>query len=86
MDRFGTVSYTHLDVYKRQKLHIENRKRVVYVIDTGKNSNEIAVELVKNLADIRKMCIRDRRMILIHISSVRRLWRRKINHRILLMP
>lgn len=26
------------------------------------------------------------RMILIHISSVRRLWRRKINHRILLMP
>ena len=46
-------------MYKRQiinrakKLHIENRKRVVYVIDTGKNCNEIAVELVKNLADIR---------------------------------
>ena len=40
-------------INRAKKLHIENRKRVVYVIDTGKNSNEIAVELVKNLADIR---------------------------------
>ena len=40
-------------INRAKKLHIENRKRVVYVIDTGKNSNEIAVELAKNLADIR---------------------------------
>ena len=40
-------------INRAKKLHIENRKRVVYVIDTGKNCNEIAVELVKNLADIR---------------------------------
>ena len=39
-------------INRAKKLHIENRKRVVYVIDTGKNCNEIAVELVKNLADI----------------------------------
>lgn len=40
-------------INKAKKLHIDNKKRVVFVIDTGKNSNELAIELVKNLSDIR---------------------------------
>jgi len=40
-------------INRAKKLHIDNKKRVVYVIDTGKNSNEVALELVKNLSDIR---------------------------------
>ena len=32
-------------INRAKKLHIENRKRVVYVIDTGKNCNEIALSL-----------------------------------------
>ena len=52
-DRNNFIQNILLGNMLAKKLHIENRKRVVYVIDTGKNSNEIAVELVKNLADIK---------------------------------
>lgn len=42
------------DIISRAKrLHIDNKKRVVYIIDTGKNSNEDVLELVRNLSDIR---------------------------------
>ncbi len=38
---------------RSKKLHIENKPRVVFVIDTGKHTNEMALELVKNLSNIR---------------------------------
>ncbi len=43
-----------VDIYaKSKKLHIEPSNRVVFVIDTGKKNNDMAVELVKNLSDMR---------------------------------
>ena len=43
-----------VDIYaKSKKLHIEPANRVVYVIDTGKKHNDLAIELVKNLSDMR---------------------------------
>lgn len=43
-----------VDIYaKSKKLHIEPANRVVFVIDTGKKNNDMAVELVKNLSDMR---------------------------------
>lgn len=42
------------DIYsKAKKHHIADCPRVVFVIDTGKNNNDLAMELVKNLADLR---------------------------------
>lgn len=38
---------------KAKKHHITDCPRVVFVIDTGKNDNDLALELVKNLADLR---------------------------------
>lgn len=38
---------------KAKKLHIENKPRVCFVIDTGDKENDIALEMVKNLSDIR---------------------------------
>lgn len=44
----------NVDIINRaKKLHIDNRPRAVYVIDTGKNSNEIVLELVKNLSNLK---------------------------------
>ena len=43
-----------VDIFAQaKKLHVDAASRVVYVIDTGKKSNEIALELVKNLSDLR---------------------------------
>ena len=43
-----------VDLYsKAKKLHIEEAKRVIFVIDTGKKNNEDAMELVRNLSNIR---------------------------------
>lgn len=43
-----------VDIYaKAKKLHIEPTSRVVFVIDTGKKNNDVAIELVKNLSDMR---------------------------------
>lgn len=43
-----------MDIYSRaKKLHIEKAQRTVFVIDTGKKNNDIVLELVKNLSDIR---------------------------------
>ena len=43
-----------VDVYaKAKRLHIEAAPRVVYVIDTGDKNTEIALEMVRNLADVR---------------------------------
>ena len=42
------------DIYgKAKKHHIQEVPRVVFVIDTGSKNNDMAMELVKNLADIR---------------------------------
>ena len=38
---------------KAKKLHIDNKRRVCFVIDTGNKENDIALEMVKNLPDIR---------------------------------
>ena len=38
---------------KAKKLHIDNAKRVVYVIDTGNKNNETVLELVRNLSDMK---------------------------------
>lgn len=38
---------------KAKKLHIEAKPRVAYVIHTGKKNNDIALELVKNLSDMK---------------------------------
>lgn len=44
-----------VDIYsKAKKHHIPAAPRVVFVIDTGNKSNDMAVELVKNLADISR--------------------------------
>jgi carbohydrate diacid regulator len=40
-------------VTKAKKYHIQDTPRVVFVIDTGKKNNDVAMELVKNLADMR---------------------------------
>lgn len=43
-----------VDIFSRaRKHHIQEAPRVVYVIDTGRKNNEVVMELVKNLADIR---------------------------------
>lgn len=43
-----------VDIYsKAKKLHIEPTNRVVFVIDTGKKNNDLAIELVKNLSNMR---------------------------------
>ncbi len=43
-----------VDLYsKAKKHHIEDAPRVVFVIDTGNKNNDVAMELVKNLADLR---------------------------------
>lgn len=43
-----------VDIYgKAKKHHIQEVPRVVFVIDTGSKNNDMAMELVKNLADIR---------------------------------
>lgn len=38
---------------KAKKLHIDNKSRIAYVIDTGDKENDIVLELVKNLSDTR---------------------------------
>ncbi len=42
-------------IRRAKKLHIENRDRVVVLVDTGRNSNDIALELVKNLSDRKSL-------------------------------
>ncbi|MCM1106192.1 MAG: helix-turn-helix domain-containing protein [Blautia sp.] len=43
-----------VDIFsKAKKHHIGEAARVVYVIDTGSKNNDVAMELVKNLANIR---------------------------------
>lgn len=43
-----------VDIFsKAKRYHIHEAARVVYVIDTGNKGNDVAMELVKNLADIR---------------------------------
>lgn len=38
---------------RAKKLHIDNKPRCVFVIDTGKSSNEIALKFVRNLSDMK---------------------------------
>lgn len=40
-------------VSKAKKYHIADCQRVVFVIDTGNKNNDLAMELVKNLSDLR---------------------------------
>lgn len=43
-----------VDIFsKAKKLHIEAHPRAVFVIDTGKKSNDVVLELVKNLSEMR---------------------------------
>lgn len=43
-----------VDIYTRaKKLHIDALPRVVFVIDTGDKNNDVVLELVRNLSDIR---------------------------------
>ena len=43
-----------VDIFTRaRKLHIEAGSRVVFVIDTGDKKNDMAMELVRNLSDIK---------------------------------
>lgn len=43
-----------VDIFsKAKKLHIEAEDRIVFVIDTKKKNSDIAMELVKNLSDIK---------------------------------
>ena len=43
-----------VDIYsKARKLHIEALPRVVFVIDTGEKENEVVIELVRNLSDMK---------------------------------
>lgn len=43
-----------VDIYTRaKKLHIDAAPRVVFVIDTGNKNNDIALEMVKNLSDLK---------------------------------
>ena len=43
-----------VDLFSRaKKLHIEAKPRVAFVIHTGKKNNDIALELVRNLSDMR---------------------------------
>lgn len=43
-----------VDIFRKaKKHHIAENPRVVYVIDTGSKSNDVAMELVRNLADAR---------------------------------
>ena len=43
-----------VDLFSRaKKLHIEAKPRVAFVIHTGKKNNDIALELVRNLADMK---------------------------------
>lgn len=43
-----------VDIYsKAKKHHIQAAPRVAFVIDTGNKNNDVAMELVKNLSDIR---------------------------------
>ena len=43
-----------VDIYgKAKKHHIAESPRVVFVIDTGNKNNDVAMELVKNLSDMR---------------------------------
>ena len=38
---------------KAKKLHIEAKPRVTFVIDTGRKSTDVVVEMVKNLSDLK---------------------------------
>lgn len=43
-----------VDLYSRaKKLHIEPKARVTFVIETGHKSNDMVLELVKNLSDLK---------------------------------
>ena len=43
-----------IDIHtKAKKLHIEPKSRVAFVIDTGKKSTDMILELVKNLSDLK---------------------------------
>ena len=70
-----------VDIYTRaRKMHIEPAARVVYVIDTGKKGNDVAIEMVKNLSDLKSgdfvTCLDEHSIILIkdikHISEEKR--------------
>ena len=59
-----------VDIYgKAKKHHIQEVPRVVFVIDTGSKNNDMAMELVKNLADIRSKdfvtCVDQQSIVLI---------------------
>ena len=71
-----------VDIYgKAKKHHIQEVPRVVFVIDTGSKNNDMAMELVKNLADIRSKdfvtCVDQHSIVLIkdvsHIKEEERL-------------
>ena len=62
---FSPVSYTHLDVYKRQPYYVncDMSKYIAYIIDTLNHDTSIS-SLLRPLNRINKllkeMCIRDR--------------------------
>ena len=65
-----------VDIYgKAKKHHIQEVPRVVFVIDTGSKNNDMAMELVKNLADIRSKdfvtCVDQHSIVLIKDVSQR---------------
>lgn len=66
-----------VDIYgKAKKHHIQELPRVVFVIDTGSKNNDVALELVKNLADIRSgdfvTCVDQHSIVLIKdVSAIK---------------
>lgn len=59
-----------VDIYGRaRKLHIDPAARVVFVIDTGKKGNDLAMEMVKNLSDLKSgdfvTCLDEHSIILV---------------------
>ena len=76
-----SVSYTHLDVYKRQQLNIPSELKIVYVIAFGYPKEEVVLEDIPADGDIKyyrdenqvhhvpKKRIEDIVLSLIHIYS-----------------
>ena len=49
--RHKAVSYTHLDVYKRQDLDKAVRKHELVAVETGKNIDDVADALIRAVRD-----------------------------------
>ena len=64
MERHLTVSYTHLDVYKRQQLVDLSENKAIMNLDVL-SFKRLAYRVFDELG-ITKMCIRDRSRVTLH--------------------